>query len=426
MSTALRLLVDIGNSGLHWGLDRRGWEHSGHEPHSEGPEAAVNVCRQVEQLSGVPDVVAYCSVVPSAEQHLMTVVRERWGRLALRYGDALPTGLQIRYDDPTTVGDDRLAAALAAWKLAPQGAVVVDCGTAITVDAVGPGGVFLGGFIAPGVEAAAASLLERAALLRGPSGDMREWLGQAPAGLGRNTMDCLRAGIGRGHAGLVERLVKEGLEALGADAAVIGCGRAAQVLRDLGAPIEQIRPHLVLDGLTAACDLVEANDLLMLAGGRAVEIKRHLNKPTEQYDCEVLRWSRDHVVLRYVTDREVTFSGIVIRAGSETIAHYWPGRDYILWRFRGPDHAAVGHLLHLIEDLRVAPGRLEYCDMILDLWVPSSGEPRVLDEKELTAAVTDRKISAARAEQLRMRMREIVASLDTVLTEIADPVEPGP
>lgn len=161
-------------------------------------------------------------------------------------------GLDLELDSVEGVGMDRLFAARGALELAAGGAVVVQVGTALTVDAVAPGriqGRFLGGAIAPGPE-----LLARA-LHRG--GAQLPLVRPVPeiSALGRDTQGALRAGISVGLSGAVCALV-EGVAA-GADlsaAPIVLTGGAREFVRPALAALPQVLmedEHLVARGMAA-------------------------------------------------------------------------------------------------------------------------------------------------------------------------------
>ena len=167
------------------------------------------------------------------------------------------SGLENATRAPETVGRDRLFAARAALALAPAGALVVDVGTALTVDAVVPGaegpfaGRFLGGAIAPGVELGARALADHTARL--PRVEPRP----GARALGRDTPEALVAGLVVGLRGAARELVAEvGREAGLAAAPVFLTGGARDYLLRPAPlfPPERLRvdPALVHRGLLLA------------------------------------------------------------------------------------------------------------------------------------------------------------------------------
>lgn len=152
--------------------------------------------------------------------------------------------------EPERVGIDRLAAAAAACQLkaASRGCVVIDCGTAASVDVISADGRFLGGAILPGPALMARSLADGTSLLPEVAA-----LGEAPPPdmPGRSTNEAIAAGIGFGIRGGVARLVAEARRAVGGDAEVfLTGGWRAAVHGELAGAVEM--PDLVLTGLALA------------------------------------------------------------------------------------------------------------------------------------------------------------------------------
>jgi type III pantothenate kinase len=168
--------------------------------------------------------------------------------------DVTDIPLAVRVDEPDKVGIDRLANALAADRLraAGRGAIVVDLGSAITVDVVSPDGAFLGGAILPGIAMSARALHEFTDLL--PLEPMSE-LAQPPTPLGKTTSGCLQAGLYWGVIGGVRELIAR----LGAEVekpqlfVTGGAGAAAAgLLTATGEPPAVLVPHLTLAGIALA------------------------------------------------------------------------------------------------------------------------------------------------------------------------------
>jgi len=152
--------------------------------------------------------------------------------------------------EPGRVGIDRLAAAAAAAvaKAPGRGAVVVDCGTATTVDLVSAAGVFLGGAILAGPGLLARALAEGTSRL--PEVAALE-TGPPPPLPGRSTQAAIAAGIGWGMRGAVARLVAEAQTALSGDCEVFLTGGSAGIVRDALPGAIEI-PELVLAGIALA------------------------------------------------------------------------------------------------------------------------------------------------------------------------------
>ncbi|MEM7198803.1 MAG: type III pantothenate kinase [Planctomycetota bacterium] len=152
-----------------------------------------------EVLHRTPAGVVGCTAVPDGLGPATAVAREFRLRL-LQAGPDLPCPMPLRYREPATLGIDRWVAALAAYGLHGE-AVVVDCGTAVTVDVVTSAGEFVGGAIAPGLAAMARGLAATAPSLPSPD------LGIAIDGVPTTSEDAVRTGCVVGFVGAVERLV---------------------------------------------------------------------------------------------------------------------------------------------------------------------------------------------------------------------------
>ena len=189
---------------------------------------------------------ALCSVVPSLTPQAVKLCRDSL-QLEPIVADASSTGLKNLYQPPAAVGADRLVNALAAHQLAPQGAIIADFGTATTVDAVSPDGTYLGGAIAPGIGISSDALFRAAARL--PRVELK-----APARtLALNTTESIQAGLVFGYAGLTKELLMRARADFIADwptePAIYATGGLAELIAPLVPLIQNIEPHLTLNGL---------------------------------------------------------------------------------------------------------------------------------------------------------------------------------
>src|SRR5688572_12449546 len=107
--------------------------------------------------------VVISSVVPRVTQSLRMMSERYWGFPPLVLEPGTRTGMPILYDNPKEVGADRIANAIAAYDSYGGPTVMVDFGTATTVDAVSDKGEYLGGAILPGVEISMDALFAKAA-----------------------------------------------------------------------------------------------------------------------------------------------------------------------------------------------------------------------------------------------------------------------
>lgn len=135
------------------------------------------------------------------------------------YGSNL-CGAKISYETPETIGPDRVANAIAAEKTYERNVIIVDCGTAITVDAIDSEGIFIGGIIAPGIETQRNALVQFAPAL--PEVEL-----SLPGDiLGTNTIDCIRSGVLYGAASMIDSVVAKIAAKNGFDTFVLTGGNA--------------------------------------------------------------------------------------------------------------------------------------------------------------------------------------------------------
>ena len=197
-------------------------------------------------LSGA-ELAAVASVVPAQERSLEKAVRNELGsRCTVRHlGRELHTGLALEVKQPGKVGADRLAGALAAHRRFGA-AVVVDFGTAVTVNAVTSKGEFLGGAITPG-----AALIARV-LEAGTAQVSVKPPKRAVRPPGHSTDEAVAAAATYGLAGAVDRLVEETLARLGGHPALVATGGGAALVAPLCRAKFRVLPNLVLEGLALA------------------------------------------------------------------------------------------------------------------------------------------------------------------------------
>jgi type III pantothenate kinase len=192
-----------------------------------------------------PSTVAVASVVPGAEPALEGLLDRELSLRPVYLGRDLAVPLELDLEEPGAAGADRTAAALAACRRFGD-AVVVDFGTAITVDAVTAGGRFLGGAILPGPEACLR------ALEAGTSGVRVSPPVETCVPPGRSTREAVCAALTHGLAGAVDRLVEETRVALGGRGTAAATGGAAALLVPLCRSDFEVVPDLVLEGLVLA------------------------------------------------------------------------------------------------------------------------------------------------------------------------------
>lgn len=198
--------------------------------------------RSAQEPAAVEGVIA-ASVVPPLTGIFEKLSRRYFHREALVIGDAVQTGVRIRYDNPAEVGADRVVNVVAVYHHHGGPACVVDFGTGTTFDALSAEGDYLGGSIAPGIGIAAEALFQRTAKL--PRVD----LVRPPAVIGKNTVHSMQSGLLFGYVGLVEGLVARFRAELGPEMKVIATGGLAALIAAETNVIDAVDPWLTLEGL---------------------------------------------------------------------------------------------------------------------------------------------------------------------------------
>ena len=200
------LAVDIGNSNISLGIFNA-------EALLMRAKVSVQTRRSADEYAAVlysllrmhgiePEDIGGCilsSVVPGLTGLVEEAVRSVTGAAAVRVGPGIRTGFRIRIDDPSQLGGDLAADALAALTEYGAPVVIIDAGTVTTIAAVDKERTYLGGCILPGLRAGAALLQETAALL--PSIELGSG---EDACLGRTSAGAMRSGLLLGSAMMVD------------------------------------------------------------------------------------------------------------------------------------------------------------------------------------------------------------------------------
>jgi type III pantothenate kinase len=249
------LCLDIGNSQIYGGVFDGGslrcqFRKSTH-PLGSTDELGIfftAVLRENDVDPRAIDSVAICSVVPAALYCLRGAALKYFRREPFVLQTGAKTGLKVRYHNPLEVGADRIADAIAASQRHPgRDLIVVDCGTATTLNVVTAGGEYLGGAILPGVGVSAETLASHTAKLP------RVEIARPAAVLGRSAIESIQSGLYHGHVGairyLIAKLSKEVFPH--SPPLVVGTGGFARMFEEEGL-FDEVVPELVLWGLKHA------------------------------------------------------------------------------------------------------------------------------------------------------------------------------
>lgn len=242
------LMVDSGNTNVKWGLyDGQKWLKRGAVP--QGSRESLE--REWQSFQEPAQIVASNVAAEQAKEDLSELfsrwqTEPHWVSAAAYQG-----GVRNYYEETTQLGSDRWAALLAAWQLQRQGCLVVDAGTAITIDALSDTGEFLGGIITPGIHLMQKALTANIGSLKTATGKFCDYPDR--------TADAIYSGAIQAIAGAVERMLALLGSTLGRSPDCLLTGGAARDLQSQLKVNTILVDDLVLEGLAViAQELAEA------------------------------------------------------------------------------------------------------------------------------------------------------------------------
>jgi type III pantothenate kinase len=243
------LAVDVGNSNITLGVFRGAelvvrWRlDTKREASSDelGPQIRALFAHAGFDRKDVRGVVV-ASVVPPLNEALTQMTEGVFG-LTPRFVDYANAGMKILYDQPSTLGADRIADAVAAVAKYGAPCIVVDFGTATTFNAINSAGEFIGGAISPGLKTCAEALFSRTAQLP------RFEFAKPEKVIAKSTIEALQSGLYHGYAGLVDGILGRMIAELGGRARVIATGGLAPLIAGASQHINLVDDSLTLDGL---------------------------------------------------------------------------------------------------------------------------------------------------------------------------------
>ncbi len=244
------LVVDAGNTNIVFavrdGDEWRGTWRIATDAQRTSDEYAVWLLSLL-QLTGIKreqiDAAVIGTVVPAALYHLRRLCRDWFHVEPLVARAMLDWGFDIKVDNPEEVGADRLLNSLAGHQIYGGPLVVIDFGTATTLDVVDADGAYLGGIIAPGINLSIEALHRAAARLP------RIGIGRPQSVIGRNTVAAMQSGIYWGYVAMIEGLVHRVQVEQGGGLKVLATGGLAPLVAEGTTVISHIDPDLTLDGL---------------------------------------------------------------------------------------------------------------------------------------------------------------------------------
>ncbi len=192
--------------------------------------------------SDAVDAMVVSSTVPRLTAVLRTMADRYFSFDPVICGPGIRTGMAIAYEDPKTVGPDRIANAVGAFDRYGGPTIVVDFGTATTVDATSATREYLGGAVLPGIEVSLDALFLRAAAL--------SWVELVPPRrvIGKSTAESVQSGVLYGFAAAVDGLCRRFEAELG-PCTVVSTGGLGDLIAPLSESIGHHEPWLTLHGL---------------------------------------------------------------------------------------------------------------------------------------------------------------------------------
>lgn len=183
------------------------------------------------------------SVVPPLNAPLSSAVKKITGKKPMLVGSGMKTGLNIKVDNPKTVGGDRIVAAVAAIAQYKGPIIIIDMGTATTLDVIDKNNCYIGGAILPGIKVSLDSLVSNTAQLPQINLDVPKRV------IGKNTVECMRNGIMYGNAAMLDGLIDRIEQELGEKATLIATSGMARFITPLCNHEITYVPDLLLRGL---------------------------------------------------------------------------------------------------------------------------------------------------------------------------------
>jgi type III pantothenate kinase len=231
------LCIDAGNTRIKWGIHDGAWVETGAAPSTE----AVLLERVLRDNRAVRSAIA--SNVAGADVHaqLQDLCVRSGVMLQVIRSEREQVGVVNGYVDPHQLGSDRWAALIGANRARSGHKLVVNVGTALTIDALTADGQFLGGLIVPGPALMRRSLDRGTAGLRLTEGEFREFPGSTPQAITTGAIQACAGAIERHAHAMAARHVAPAH-------VVLSGGAAREIAPHLSIP-HTIIENLVLDGL---------------------------------------------------------------------------------------------------------------------------------------------------------------------------------
>ena len=252
------LTIDIGNTnmvfGIYKGEEMLGSFRLSTNSTATSDELGILAVSYFERFGYRTEDLKACiigSVVPQVMYSVTSAIIKYFGVEPLVVGTDVDTGLKFapRCYETGRLGADRAINCISATQKYGAPFVILDFGTATTIDAVGPDGVYMGGTIGPGLQVSLDALVSRTAMLP------RVELQMPQTVLGRNTEEQIQAGVVAGYVGNREYLIRQVMEEMDCEGIkVIATGGLSRMIAQQTDRINIVDPMLTMDGLRMIFD----------------------------------------------------------------------------------------------------------------------------------------------------------------------------
>lgn len=247
------LVIDVGNTNIVFGVYREkellyNWRISSNKDRTSDEYGLL--FDQIFKFNGlksenVKDIII-SSVVPPLMHTLPTMSRRYFDIEPLVVGPDIKTGIEIKYDNPEEVGADRIVNAIAGYEKYGGPLIIVDSGTAITFDAIGEDGSYLGGVITPGIKISSEALFLRTAKLP------KVEIAKPETVIGKNTTNSIQSGLVYGYIGMIDYIIENMIKEMNYEEAgvkIVATGGFSSLVSSESKYIDIIDGLLTLEGL---------------------------------------------------------------------------------------------------------------------------------------------------------------------------------
>ncbi|MFI5251060.1 MAG: type III pantothenate kinase [Bacteroidota bacterium] len=244
------LTLDIGNSNIHIGLfDKKKLLGKKNTPSKSAhpiEEFITTLDLLLTELKTERSALRGCgisSVVPDLSSHIAKWLTGELNISPLVISGTLPLAVKIQYDDPLSLGADRICSAVAAYSKYGGPIIVIDFGTATTYNIISEFGEFMGGVIAPGIKTAGEALYKATAQLPQVTLEIPSQV------IGTNTIASIQSGILYAGVDAAEGMIHRLKKLTGQKTIVIATGGFSDLIKSKTTLINHIEKDLVLEGV---------------------------------------------------------------------------------------------------------------------------------------------------------------------------------